>query len=29
MALCSGATPMAAADRHTEVFAGAVEALLG
>jgi glutamate-1-semialdehyde 2,1-aminomutase len=27
MALCSGATPMSAADRHTEVFAGAVEAL--
>ena len=27
MALCSGATPMEAADRHTEVFAGAVEAL--
>jgi glutamate-1-semialdehyde 2,1-aminomutase len=28
MALCSGATPMEAADRHTEVFAGAVDALL-
>jgi glutamate-1-semialdehyde aminotransferase len=28
MALCSGATPMEAADRHTEVFAGAVKALL-
>jgi glutamate-1-semialdehyde 2,1-aminomutase len=28
MALCSGATPMEAADRHTEVFAGAIEALL-
>jgi glutamate-1-semialdehyde 2,1-aminomutase len=28
MALCSGATPMSAAARHTEVFAGAVEALL-
>jgi glutamate-1-semialdehyde 2,1-aminomutase len=27
MALCSGATPMEAADRHTEVFAGAVDAL--
>jgi glutamate-1-semialdehyde 2,1-aminomutase len=29
MALCSGATPPAAADRHTEVFGGAVDALLG
>jgi glutamate-1-semialdehyde 2,1-aminomutase len=28
MALCSGATPMEAADRHTEVFAGAIDALL-
>jgi glutamate-1-semialdehyde 2,1-aminomutase len=28
MALCSGATPPDAADRHTEVFAGAVDALL-
>jgi glutamate-1-semialdehyde 2,1-aminomutase len=28
MALCSGATPAEAADRHTEVFAGAVDALL-
>jgi glutamate-1-semialdehyde 2,1-aminomutase len=28
MALCSGATPPEAADRHTEVFAGAVDALL-
>jgi glutamate-1-semialdehyde 2,1-aminomutase len=29
MALCSGATPRSAADRHTEVFDGAVRALLG
>jgi glutamate-1-semialdehyde 2,1-aminomutase len=29
MALCSGKTPISAADRHTDVFAGAVEALLG
>jgi glutamate-1-semialdehyde 2,1-aminomutase len=29
MALCSPATPPAAADRHTEVFGGAVDALLG
>ena len=28
MALCSGATPMEAADRHTETFAGAVDALV-
>jgi glutamate-1-semialdehyde 2,1-aminomutase len=28
MALCSGATPLEAADRHTEVFAGAVDACL-
>jgi glutamate-1-semialdehyde 2,1-aminomutase len=28
MALCSGATPMEAADRHTEVFAGGLDALL-
>jgi glutamate-1-semialdehyde 2,1-aminomutase len=27
MALCSGVTPMEAADRHTEVFAGAVDLL--
>jgi glutamate-1-semialdehyde 2,1-aminomutase len=29
MALCSGATPPEAADRHTEVFGGAVDALFG
>lgn len=28
MVLCSGATPLEAADRHTEVFAGAVDTLL-
>jgi glutamate-1-semialdehyde 2,1-aminomutase len=28
MALCAGVTPQTAADRHTEVFAGAVDALL-
>jgi glutamate-1-semialdehyde 2,1-aminomutase len=29
MALCSPVTPDSAADRHTEVFAGAVDALRG
>jgi glutamate-1-semialdehyde 2,1-aminomutase len=28
MALCCGATPMSAAERHTEVFAGAIDELL-
>jgi len=28
MALCSGVTPQTAADRHTEVFAGAVDAVI-
>jgi glutamate-1-semialdehyde 2,1-aminomutase len=28
MVLCSGTTPMEAADRHTEVFAGAIDTLL-